>query len=248
MIQVDVEVLLIDEVLAVGDAAFQQKCYAEFERLRAEGRTIIFVTHDMRAVNRFCDRALLLERGEVIAIGEPKEVTGKYMAVNFREERGADATELAGQLDDRAAYVADAWLESEHGERREFVAAGDHVTCRVILEFNSPVTDPAFGLVIESDSGVTAFATSTAWHGRRTGGFGAGEQVQFTVSFESFLAPGRYYVSPQISLLEGEHAGLVDRRDRATAFVVTGAGDHDATAIGTHELAVERAGVRELSA
>src|SRR5829696_4407495 len=58
MIQVDADVFLIDEVLAVGDAAFQQKCYAEFDRLRAEGRTIIFVTHDMRAVNRFCDRVL----------------------------------------------------------------------------------------------------------------------------------------------------------------------------------------------
>ena len=63
MIQVDADILLIDEVLAVGDAAFQHKCYAEFERLRDEGRTIIFVTHDMHAVNRFCHRALLLERG-----------------------------------------------------------------------------------------------------------------------------------------------------------------------------------------
>ena len=63
MIQVDADVLLIDEVLAVGDAAFQQKCYREFERMRDEGRTILFVTHDMEAVNRFCHRALLLERG-----------------------------------------------------------------------------------------------------------------------------------------------------------------------------------------
>ena len=57
MIQVDADVLLIDEVLAVGDAAFQQKCFDEFHRLRAEGRTILLVTHDMSAVSRFCDRA-----------------------------------------------------------------------------------------------------------------------------------------------------------------------------------------------
>ena len=72
MIQVDADVLLIDEVLAVGDAAFQQKCFDEFDRLRDEGRTILFVTHDMGAVQRFCDRAMLLERGEVVDIGEPE--------------------------------------------------------------------------------------------------------------------------------------------------------------------------------
>ena len=63
MIQVDADILLIDEVLAVGDAAFQQKCYDEFARLRREGRTMVLVTHDMAAVERFCDRALLLEQG-----------------------------------------------------------------------------------------------------------------------------------------------------------------------------------------
>ncbi len=71
MIQVDADVLLIDEVLAVGDAAFQQKCYDEFARLREEGRTVLLVTHDMGAVERFCDRALLLERGRVAASGSP---------------------------------------------------------------------------------------------------------------------------------------------------------------------------------
>ena len=72
MIQVDADVLLIDEVLAVGDAAFQQKCFDEFDRMRDEGRTILFVTHDMGAVERFCDRALLLERGRVVDDRRPR--------------------------------------------------------------------------------------------------------------------------------------------------------------------------------
>src|SRR5205823_4677778 len=96
MVQIDAEIILIDEVLAVGDAAFQQKCYREFDRMRDDGRTILFVSHDMNAVNRFCDRAVLLERGEVIAMGKPSDVTGEYLAVNFRRERGADATDLIG--------------------------------------------------------------------------------------------------------------------------------------------------------
>src|SRR6185295_9666809 len=66
MVQVEAEVLLIDEVLAVGDLAFQQKCYDEFERMQAEGRTILFVTHAMSLVERFCHRAMLLERGKLV--------------------------------------------------------------------------------------------------------------------------------------------------------------------------------------
>ena len=70
-IQVDADILLIDEVLAVGDAAFQQKCFDQFETLKDAGKTIVFVTHDMSSVEHFCDRAMLLERGELVAIGAP---------------------------------------------------------------------------------------------------------------------------------------------------------------------------------
>src|SRR5205823_5306940 len=82
-VQVDADVLLVDEVLAVGDAAFQQKCFDKFLELRREGRTIVLVTHDMGAVQRFCDQALLLERGRMLAIGESGSIVRKYMEVNF---------------------------------------------------------------------------------------------------------------------------------------------------------------------
>jgi ABC-type polysaccharide/polyol phosphate transport system ATPase subunit len=77
-VQVDFDILLLDEVLAVGDAAFQKKCFASFERFRALGRTIVLVTHDLSVVQRFADRALLLLEGEVRALGAPDEVTRTY--------------------------------------------------------------------------------------------------------------------------------------------------------------------------
>lgn len=86
MIQVDADILLIDEVLAVGDAAFQQKCYDEFERIRASGNTVLFVTHDMSAVQRFCDRAVLLERGRMVVLGDPEDVGNRYLELNFSEQ------------------------------------------------------------------------------------------------------------------------------------------------------------------
>ncbi len=88
-IQVDAEILLIDEVLAVGDAAFQQKCFDVFIRMREEGRTIVFVTHDMGAVTRFCHRAMLLERGEIgRASAIRTEIADRYLELAFGRDGG----------------------------------------------------------------------------------------------------------------------------------------------------------------
>jgi ABC-type polysaccharide/polyol phosphate transport system ATPase subunit len=77
-IQVPFDILLLDEVLAVGDASFQAKCFQTFETMREEGKTIVFVSHDLHSVMRFCDRALLLGAGEVQYIGEPQDVVNAY--------------------------------------------------------------------------------------------------------------------------------------------------------------------------
>ena len=77
-IQVDFDVLLLDEVLAVGDQAFQEKCFATFEQIRSEGKTIVFVSHSLPAVSRACDRVLLVERGSAKAIGPADEVVERH--------------------------------------------------------------------------------------------------------------------------------------------------------------------------
>jgi len=77
-IQVDFDILLLDEVLAVGDQSFQEKCMVTFDRFRSEGKTIVLVSHDLDAVSRQCDRALLLERGVVQALGPPADVIDAY--------------------------------------------------------------------------------------------------------------------------------------------------------------------------
>ena len=82
-VQVDAEIILVDEVLAVGDASFQRKCFEKFDTLKRAGKTIVFVTHDMTAVERFCDRAMLLERGRILELGDPHAVARAYNEINF---------------------------------------------------------------------------------------------------------------------------------------------------------------------
>src|SRR3984885_12615003 len=89
-IQVDAEILLIDEVLAVGDASFQQKCFDVFNKMRDDGRTIVFVTHDMVTMQRLCHRAMLLERGEMVYIGDTEEVSTRYLELNFGRDPTPD--------------------------------------------------------------------------------------------------------------------------------------------------------------
>ena len=102
-IQVDAEILLIDEVLAVGDAAFQQKCFDVFNDMRDEGRTIVFVTHDMVAMQRFCHRAMLLERGDSVYIGDPDEVaTGISSSTSVATRRRTQPLEDASRRRRRA--------------------------------------------------------------------------------------------------------------------------------------------------
>jgi ABC-type polysaccharide/polyol phosphate transport system ATPase subunit len=239
MIQVDAEVLLIDEVLAVGDAAFQQKCYDEFNRLRDVGRTILFVTHDMSAVTRFCHRALLLERGRVVMIGDPEEVARSYIRVNFPELASSGAEVDMASLGRRAAYVTDAWFEDETGERREFLAQGATGLLRARIRFELPLDDPSFALLLRDTRGHPVFATSTIWKDERTGRFRAGDEVVFGVRFDNLLAPGRYYATVRIAE-RGSGEAVIDERDRAATMVATGPQETEGVVALPHDVTLER--------
>ncbi len=173
-IQVDAEILLIDEVLAVGDAAFQQKCFDEFGRLQREGRTILFVTHDMGSVQRFCHRAMLLERGRVIDIDEPSSIARQYNKLNFDRMDGAvgqSGPPTDGSSDTRVAEVLNAWFESPAGDVIVTSEQGGHCVIRMDVRFLAETDDPLFKITLENESGNVVFATDTNVHKAATGHF-----------------------------------------------------------------------------
>jgi ABC-type polysaccharide/polyol phosphate transport system ATPase subunit/ABC-type polysaccharide/polyol phosphate export permease len=104
-IQADADIYLVDEVLAVGDAHFQEKCFEVFRRMKQTGKTVIFVTHDLDAVEEFCDRALLLERGHVAAIGHPADVIQTYREHDAAEEQAEVARQAAQPAEEQAGLV-----------------------------------------------------------------------------------------------------------------------------------------------
>jgi ABC-type polysaccharide/polyol phosphate transport system ATPase subunit len=221
-IQVDADILLVDEVLAVGDAAFGQKCFDVFTRMRDEGRTIVFVTHDMALLNRFCHRALLLEKGSMVHLGEPHEVADRYLEINFgRDPEAAGAAEDRGG--DGEARVLEAWIEDEHGVRQTSLPQGQQITLRALVNFTVDVEDPVASVYVLNEDHVAIVVATTAQETERSGRYTAGESAQFSFSFENVLAPGRY--SPLFTVAHrGTGLDLMDRFEGASSFVVTGPG------------------------
>jgi ABC-type polysaccharide/polyol phosphate transport system ATPase subunit len=225
-IQVDADILLIDEVLAVGDAAFQQKCFDVFNRLRDEGRTIVFVTHDMGSVNRFCHRALLLERGDMVAIGKPQEVADHYLALNF--DRGGVASGSEGDqrlaaewAGSHEARILEAWTEDAAGKRQNACQQGERLRFKASVAFESSVDDPSFSVELEDEWGTKIFVATTAVENERSGHFAAGEEVVFCVEFENHLSPGKYF--PTVNLTRrGAGLDIIHRVRRMATITVFG--------------------------
>jgi ABC-type polysaccharide/polyol phosphate transport system ATPase subunit len=241
-IQVDADVLLIDEVLAVGDAAFQQKCFDEFTRLKAAGRTIIFVTHDMGAVERFCDRAMLLDRGKVVDLGRPSDVARQYNELNFRHVRRIVAEE-AGLEDLKhppVAEVLSARFESADGEGTVAMAQGEPCFVKMMVRFHAPAEDPLFSIVLRSELGHAAFVGGSSVAYGPTGRFAAGECVTIRVRFENWLAPGRYSLTASVNR-NGPGFDSYDTREDIASLIVHASLPGGGVVDLPHSVEIERA-------
>ena len=220
-IQVDADILLVDEVLAVGDAAFQQKCFDVFNDMRDSGRTIVFVTHDMGSLNRFCHRALLLERGSMIHLGEPHEVADRYLEINFGRNPEPAGGAAEGRGGDGDARIVEAWIEDERSERQTSLPQGQRITLKALVNFTVDVEDPVASVYVLNEEHVAIVVATTSRENEHSGRFRAGEEVLFSFSFENVLAPGRY--SPLFTLAHrGTGLDMMDRFEGAFSFVVTG--------------------------
>jgi len=224
MVHVDADLLLIDEVLAVGDAAFQQKCHDVLNGLRDEGRTILLITHDMGQVQRFCDRALLLERGELQSIGDAATVSRRYTQVNFPVAEVADhdwdlAVDEAHEDDD--ARVLEVWTQDAVGVRGATITQGAPCALVMRVGFRRAARDPVFAFMLSDEKHRRVLVVTSEREDGPSGDFEAGEQIVAGVSFDNWLAPGRYRVTAQV-VHGGASERVIARAENADCVVVTG--------------------------
>jgi len=217
-IQAKTDVLLVDEVLAVGDMRFQQKCFDTFRRFKREGRTVVFVTHDLAAIERFCDRALLLEAGEAIAIGDPEEIIHIYRQHDLGTRRSDIDAESKPRWGDGAAEIVAAWFEDDYGQRRSVLTQAEPATFRARVRFAQTLVNPIFGVILENERGHHVFVTNTMFDRIATGVIAAGTEVIYSVRLVVQLADGAYSASPAVAYEDAFQ--FADWRERLVDFEV----------------------------
>jgi ABC-type polysaccharide/polyol phosphate transport system ATPase subunit len=195
MVNADADIMLIDEVLAVGDAAFGQKCIDVFTSMRQAGRTIVLVTHDMGTVQRFCHRAALIHDSQIDYIGDPEETALRYYRLNFGGD--ADDVKEPGTLPEVSAALIDAWLSDEKGDRIQNVEQGERMFFNCLIEARRDLRQPTFGYRFIDSDGVEVFGFSKNLEAEneRDDVVAAGRRVLISGEVENRLLPGRYRVS-----------------------------------------------------
>lgn len=215
MLEADADVLLIDEVLAVGDAAFQQKCTDAFHKMKAHGKTIVLVTHSMSTVEEYCDRAMLLDSGKIQQIGDPTEIGMRYLRLNF--ERGAEVAGIETPASSGDLRIITAQVENAAGEVLTTVEQGEEIHFRVELEILRDVAGLEVGFVLANADGFGFFQWRTAVDGEGESDLvRKGERLTVRSKLANMLAPGRHFV----------HCGVARNRNGAdTALYVHNAID-----------------------
>jgi ABC-2 type transport system ATP-binding protein len=215
MVQSDADVFLIDEVLAVGDAAFQQKCLDVFYRLRDAGKTIVLVTHDMSAVERFCHRAMFIRDGVIERIGDPIEIGGAYIDANFEQGSGPDAIQPDHSLE---GWAASAVAVDDQGERVLTQRSGEPIRIRARLTPPVTVDYPELFLVVRDPIHRQVTGARIDFDGAS---LRAGEPVEITAVFEAELAEAPYHVGLHLHRAGGPEPLIED--SSASEFIVHGA-------------------------
>jgi ABC-type polysaccharide/polyol phosphate transport system ATPase subunit len=218
-VNVDPDILLIDEVLAVGDISFQRRCFRRIKEYQEAGKTIIFVSHDVNSVKDLCDEAILLDHGKIVASGPPMNIVSAYFEMLSvkeaakRQASGEDA-ETFFQGDDLnaakkkrygfgAAAIKDYAFLNSAGERVTSIKSGDSIKVRYIVEFNDIIPNPVVGMTIHSSTGLDIYGTNSYFSDTVIAPEKAGDVIEATFSFDAWLQEGNYSIS----------LGIVDMTD-----------------------------------
>jgi len=221
-IQAQSDILLIDEVLAVGDAAFQQKCFDHFHKLRKDGRTVVLVSHDRGALERFCTNGVLIDAGKIVSRGRIKEVLGSYSQIVLGEITLSAPSEPVQKSQKKFAEIKNVKILDSLGQARRKFRFGEPVTISYQIKIIQPLENPIAGLTVWDKTVEKALlATNTLIDGNdQLKALKAGDLVDISLTINSSLNDGEYIIEPAIA---NESATLFyDQKPAASSFIVSG--------------------------
>ena len=216
-INIEPEILIVDEALSVGDVFFQTKCYKKFEEFKEQGKTILFVSHDLSSIEKYCDRVVLLNKGDKLDEGTPKEMVSLYKRVLLGQTK-ADQEKVLSQINEQSvnsnlwkkhyilnkdvdeygtgkATIVDFAIIDEKGEYTNCIEKGTKFQIKSKVHFYEELTDPIFTYSFKNIKGTTITGTNTMYEHVSAGTVKPGEEWVATFSQEMFLQGGEYLLS-----------------------------------------------------
>ena len=219
-INIDPEILIVDEALSVGDVFFQAKCYHKFEEFKKMGKTILFVSHDLTSIAKYCDRVILLNKGVKLAEGNPKDMVNMYKKLLVHQldeetledvsskstigEKSEDKSAWKNNFEvnptvtdygERQAEIVDFAIIDQYGAYSSIIEKGSVYKVKAKIHFHETVKNPIFTITIKNKQGTDITGTNTMFERIETGTVNAGENRIVTYEQQMNLQGGDYLLS-----------------------------------------------------
>jgi ABC-2 type transport system ATP-binding protein len=211
-IRAKADVLLIDEVLAVGDADFQRKCYEYFQRIKAEGITVVFVTHDMGAVRQYCDRVALIDRSRLVEVSDAETAAKKYMQLFSEEEPSTSQT----------AIQANRWGNQKAKYEKvtiKLVDNGQNVIIKATVKANADIKDPTYGFMVSNEAKQPILGTNSKIEQAKYEPLKSGQRVEVQWKFPNIFNEGK--LSVELVIMYKSITEVADWWENAQSINVT---------------------------
>ncbi len=246
-INVSPDILIVDEALSVGDTLFQVKCFEKFREFQNNGVTILFVTHSLDLITRYCDRAFLINNGSLLNAGKPKQIVDEYnrlLVENSRAEKDRaveDGRNTTKQLDGKVdllwdgqftlnprenrygngkAQIVEAGIFNSKNEPVQKLLTGDIYAFKMRIRFNNMIENPILAFTIKDIKGFDISGTNTKFQNIETGVFKNGELVEVEFTHQMILSSGSYLLSFGCAGIEGGEYVIYERRYDYMTFEV----------------------------
>jgi ABC-2 type transport system ATP-binding protein len=210
--QAEADILLVDEVLAVGDADFQSKCFKYFKELKRLKKTVVFVTHDMDAVREYCDRAILIEGGDIQVEGQAEKVSRAYTRMFFEEEKKTQKTKQKRWGNN------DVTIEKVTVYPSTVKDADSQVTIEIEIKAHKQVEGPVVGFMLKNQAAQPILGTNSHIEQQELEKMSPGDIYKVSWSIPHVFGRGLYYIDP--SVIEGRSTNVYDWWEEAGRFLV----------------------------
>lgn len=208
-INIDPEILIVDEALSVGDVFFQAKCYQKFEEFKKLGKTILFVSHDLSSISKYCDRVVLLNQGEKLGEGTPKEMIDAYKRVlvgQYSEEDGKKDESVNPNLleyGEKSATIENYSITDDKDVQTTAIVKGGKFTIHMDVDFHKDIAAPIFAFSIKNIKGTEITGTNTMYEKAFLEPVKKGDKKQITFTQEMNLQGGEYLLSLGVTGFDG---------------------------------------------